>query len=219
MIKHFFNSEKCLIIGNVTLLLFILTTVFAARPRADPIVISIQHSQEPVESLMDATQETFTESHTSATSGIDNNIVDTTLPINIQEYCRQYAEEYGLSQYLLIAMIEKESSGNPNAKNGNCLGLMQVSSYWHSDRMKRLGCKSLYNPDQNIHVGSDYMSELLYRYNDNTTLALMVYNMGDKKALEFYNQGVTSKYAISIIQRAADLSKLHSADQEDYTWN
>ena len=52
-----------------------------------------------------------------------------------QESCVKYGEEYGICPELLMAMIEKESSGRPDVESGGCKGLMQISDRRHKDRM------------------------------------------------------------------------------------
>lgn len=52
-----------------------------------------------------------------------------------QESCVKYGEEYGICPELLMAMIEKESSGRPDVESGGCKGLMQISDCWHKDRI------------------------------------------------------------------------------------
>ena len=61
-----------------------------------------------------------------------------------QESCVKYGEEYGICPELLMAMIEKESSGRPDVESGGCKGLMQISGRWHKDRMERLGVTDIY---------------------------------------------------------------------------
>ena len=62
---------------------------------------------------------------------------DTWLSPEIQGYCEEIGEEYSICPELLEALIETESSGNPQATCGNCRGLMQVNPDIHKDRMKR----------------------------------------------------------------------------------
>nr|DAP20753.1 MAG TPA: hypothetical protein [Bacteriophage sp.] len=83
-----------------------------------------------------------------------------------QESCVKYGEEYGICPELLMAMIEKESSGRPDVESGGCKGLMQISDRWHKDRMERLGVTDIYSVDGNIHVGADYLAELFEKYCD-----------------------------------------------------
>ena len=59
-----------------------------------------------------------------------------------------------------MAIVEAESSGKADARNGGCIGLMQVYEKYHKDRMKRLGVTDLYDPYSNILVGTDILMEL-----------------------------------------------------------
>lgn len=123
--------------------------------------------------------------------------------------CVRYGIEYSITPELLMAIIERESRGDPSAYNGTDAGLMQVAQKWHYDRMERLGVTNLFDTDQNIHVAADFLAELFDRYKD-VSLVLMVYNMGYETAYEYYSQGVISEYAQAIIARADELSLLHT---------
>ena len=133
---------------------------------------------------------------------------DTYISDEIQGYCIEIGEEYGVCPELLMAMIEAESSGNPEATNGSCKGLMQVSDRWHKDRMERLGVTDIYDEYGNILVGTDYLMELAEEYGD-IGVVLMVYN-GDSRA-DDYSAGECelSSYADKILKRSAYLEELH----------
>ena len=132
---------------------------------------------------------------------------DTWISKSAQDACVDYGKEYCICPELLMAIIETESSGDPKAKNGTCTGLMQVSSRWHADRMKRLGIKNLYDERGNVHVGTDYLAELIKEYGDVAT-ALMVYH-GESDALSKADRGIISVYASKILERSAELERLH----------
>ena len=123
------------------------------------------------------------------------------------EYAEEISEIYNVCPELIFSIIEHESSGNPNAKNGNCLGLMQVSEKWHQDRMERLGVESLFDPYGNILVATDYLVELFERYGD-VDMVLMTYN-GSSDAKERWDNGTPTKYATSVIERSMELEMLH----------
>lgn len=123
--------------------------------------------------------------------------------------CIRYGNEYNILPELLMAMIERESEGNPNAYNGTDSGLMQVAQKWHYDRMERLGVTDLFDTDQNIHTGADYLAELFNDYED-VYLVLMAYNMGYETAYKYYSQGVISEYAQEVAARADELFLLHT---------
>lgn len=48
------------------------------------------------------------------------------VPIEYQNYCFDIGNQYNVCPQLLIALMEAESSGNPEARNGHCIGLMQI---------------------------------------------------------------------------------------------
>ena len=132
---------------------------------------------------------------------------DTYIAEEYQNYCEEIGEMYCVCPELLMAMIETESSGNPNATNGTCKGLMQVSEKWHMDRMKRLGVKDIYDPYGNILVATDYLMELAEKYED-LGLVLDLYN-GNSKAMQNAEHGKLSEYAANILYRAEMLERIH----------
>ncbi len=129
----------------------------------------------------------------------------TYLSEEIQESCVKYGEEYGICPELLVAIIERESSGRPDAESSGCKGLMQISDKWHTDRMERLEVTDIYDMDSNIHVGADYLAELFERYEDPATV-LMVYH-GEENAVRKSQSGEISKYADWILTRSAELER------------
>lgn len=132
---------------------------------------------------------------------------ETYISKSTREACIEYGEQYGICPELLMAIIEAESSGNPKAQNGGCMGLMQISERWHRDRMERLGVKDIFDEKGNILVGVDYLAELRDRYSD-LAMVLMTYN-GDSLADEFYETGNISEYALKIMERSAELEQIH----------
>lgn len=132
---------------------------------------------------------------------------DTYISRQAYDACVKYANEYCICPELVMAIIERESTGNPNATNGNCKGLMQISEKWHADRMYRLGVTDIYDTVGNIHVGVDYLSELFLKYEDAETV-LMVYH-GEKDAVSKSSRGEISDYAKGILERSQELERLH----------
>lgn len=124
----------------------------------------------------------------------------------INAYVREITKKYNIEPELIMSVIQQESNYDPKATNGKCLGLMQVSSYWHQDRAERLGVTDFYDPYSNILLGVDYISELLTEYED-PRLVLMLYNMEHKTALRKYKNGEISNYATTILARAEELKK------------
>ena len=130
----------------------------------------------------------------------------------VMQICEDVGEQYCICPELLFAIAERESRLQKNAKNGTCKGLMQVSEKWHSDRMKKLGVKSLYDPAGNILVAADYISELADQWED-LAMVLDIYH-GDSKAMWNYENGIVSKYAQGIIDRTIELEAKHGKLEE-----
>lgn len=142
----------------------------------------------------------------------DEGLTGSFLPEEYIEIIYDVAEDYYLSPYLVMAVIESESSGNPNVvSHCGAVGLMQVMPKWNEDRMKRLGCKNLYDPRQNITVGCDILLELFEEYED-IYAVLMAYNEGAYGgAIERAYRGEWSDYSIKIVERAAYLESWYLA--------
>jgi hypothetical protein len=124
----------------------------------------------------------------------------------INNYVKEISAKYKVDPWVIMSMIQTESEYNPNAKNGNCLGLMQISSYWHRDRARQLGVTNFYDPYSNILLGVDYISELINQYGD-IRLVLMLYNMDHNTALRMYKNGQITDYARTILARAEQYKK------------
>jgi hypothetical protein len=83
---------------------------------------------------------------------------ETWISDNAYAYCEQIGSQYNICPELLMAIIETESSGQAYATNGNCIGLMQVSSRYHGGRMQKLGVSNLYEEYDNILTPAFYQS-------------------------------------------------------------
>lgn len=132
---------------------------------------------------------------------------DTWLSDDVQGYCEEIGEEYCICPEMLMAIIEAESRGDAYAENGGCKGLCQVSVKWNKSRMRSLGVTDIFDEYGNILVGADYLAELFEEYED-AALVLDVYH-GDSKAVKRAERGEISVYAQKILDRSAELERLH----------
>lgn len=120
----------------------------------------------------------------------------------------QIGTEYGICPELLQAIASHESSYDETAEADGCIGLMQVSERWHRERMGRLQVADLHDPEGNMRVAADYLSELFVQYED-TGMVLMVYS-GDSGADGYARTGEgLSAYAQEIMEQAALLERQH----------
>lgn len=100
-------------------------------------------------------------------------------PLNIEpflKHIRSAAKKYDLDPALLHAIVETESSFDPNARSkAGAVGLMQLMP----NTAAELGVKDRYDPEQNIQAGALYFRQLLDKFNQNIQLSLAAYNAGE----------------------------------------
>lgn len=113
--------------------------------------------------------------------------------------CKSYPN---VNPYLVLSVIYQESRFIPNVSNGRCVGLMQISEYWHQDRAAKLGVTDFWDPYSNILLGVDLLNELLEKTDGDVYFALMLYNQTYSSAKQMYSQGIISNYAKDVVQRA-----------------
>lgn len=96
----------------------------------------------------------------------------------------------------LMAIAEHESDFQTDlvSDGGLSLGMMQINTKWHTDRMEALGVTDLMDPVQCAVVAIDYLCELEIRYGFEpwSEGLLMSYNMGPDSARNALNAGRTS---------------------------
>lgn len=121
------------------------------------------------------------------------------------EICEEMEERYGICSELLVALIEKESSGNAEAVNsaGTHIGLCQLSEHYFGSGV------DLTEPYTNIEIATEYLVSLADEYED-VSIVLMRYNgTPESKAYELADNGTATEYAKWILNRSADLEKLN----------
>lgn len=128
-------------------------------------------------------------------------IPDNPYILEIEEVAKSYDIVDDLD-LLIYAMIQVESNFQPNlTSSAGCIGLMQVSPYWQSDRATKLGVDDLWDPYSNILVGVDLLEDLYYNYaHRDIVLAVMMYNMNFERAKYMYYTGKRSQYAVDVFR-------------------
>ena len=105
----------------------------------------------------------------------------------LAEAIKQAADLEGVDPYLVLAVIQVESSLKRGQKSSvGALGLMQVRPSTGRAFAKRVGIawhgrKTLLKPEKNIRIGTSYLGHLLRRFKGNTALALTAYCHGPTK--------------------------------------
>ena len=107
-------------------------------------------------------------------------------PKTYSEIVSTYAEEYNVEENLIYAVIKAESNFDSNAvSNREAIGLMQIVEETAIDVAKQNQIdvdtenitEELMDIDNNINIGTKYLSTLLTQYG-NMEIALAAYNAG-----------------------------------------
>ncbi|MFY2765390.1 lytic transglycosylase domain-containing protein [Arenimonas sp. MALMAid1274] len=99
--------------------------------------------------------------------------------LNTEAYAaevRAAAAEFGVEEAIVRAIIHAESAYRPNAvSHAGAQGLMQLIPATAA----RFGVSDVFDPNQNIRGGVQYLAWLLKRFNNDLTLAAAGYNAGE----------------------------------------
>ncbi|CAM4177754.1 lytic transglycosylase domain-containing protein [Paenibacillus typhae] len=97
------------------------------------------------------------------------------VPTDYEELIRTASAKYGVPVDLIKAVIDTESSFNPNVvSSAGAKGLMQLMD----GTANGLGVSDPFDPAQNIDGGVRYLSYQLKRYDGEEKMALAAYNAG-----------------------------------------
>ena len=104
----------------------------------------------------------------------------------VQNYApmiEQACNKYKVDPDLVKAVIQAESAYNSKARSkAGAIGLMQLMPATAS----RFGVKRIYDPQENIHGGVQYLKFLLDLFNDDLTLTVAAYNAGEGAVQRFH---------------------------------
>ena len=96
-------------------------------------------------------------------------------PMSIPEAVNAASDKHQIDADLINSVIHAESAFNPKARSSKgALGLMQLMPQTAS----QLGVKDAYDPAANVDGGTQYLRELLEKYNGDLIKALAAYNAG-----------------------------------------
>ncbi len=103
-------------------------------------------------------------------------------PAKYEPLISRYAKKYGVSKALIKAVIHAESDFNPYAvsKKG-AQGLMQLMP----ETARDLSVQDVFDPEENIRAGVQYLKMLLQKFNGDLSLSLAAYNAGPNRVDQY----------------------------------
>lgn len=123
----------------------------------------------------------------TAYQGEDFSNYQLRFPTPYRQKVLKLAQQYDLDPALVYGVIRRESAFDPMARSHvGALGLMQLmpSTAKHMARslgLKKPGKYAILDIDQNLLMGTHYLSRLLQRYDQNIPLAVAAYNAGPSR--------------------------------------
>ena len=113
---------------------------------------------------------------------------DIPLSHELQDVALAACQEYGVLPDVLYAVMEVESGYQVDARNGQCIGLMQIHTINLSWLSEQIGVDNLSDPAQNIRAGAYLLGGYLQKYS--LADSLMAYNLGEGGAKAQWEQGI-----------------------------
>lgn len=139
------------------------------------------------------------------------------LSYELQLVARDAAKEFGIPYKLLLAVMFRESSYNPEAANSICYGLMQIHQMnfeWLEGELEEYGVTDIKNnPKDNIYAGA-YMLDRLYQKYEDWNMALTCYTYGEGGARKnVFSKGETSSwYSRWVLEYVEELEGIIDGD-------
>jgi soluble lytic murein transglycosylase-like protein len=119
-------------------------------------------------------------------NGVISGEITDTKPTSYDDLIQTASAKYGVPVDLIKAVIDTESSFNPNVvSSAGAKGLMQLMD----GTARGLGVSDSFNPAQNIDGGVRYLSYQLKRFDGQEKMALAAYNAGPARVI---NLGVSN---------------------------
>ena len=127
----------------------------------------------------------------------------------VEFWAEYYGDRYGVCPETIEAVCWVESRCIPSAQSSDksCKGLMQIKPSCHTDRMIRLDARNVFNPANNIKIGTDYIAELMQ--DEDIATALTIYNGQSESRIEAARRGEYSGYVKKILKISEALERAH----------
>ena len=116
--------------------------------------------------------------------------------------------QIGVDPLLIIAVMAVESRFNPIAESvAGAKGLMQIIPRYHTDKfLERGGVKAVFDPETNIHVGSQIIKEYISRTGDLTSALQLYAGAASDDQVGYFGKVMTEKERLLQVLRRRSAS-------------
>ena len=132
---------------------------------------------------------------------------DDVVPLEVRIACDFWGEKYNICPELLEAIAYHESRFVQYAVNDTCVGIMQVNTAAHGERIERLEVADIYDINCNVKVAADYLAEL-FAENEDVAVVLGMYH-GERNAKRRAESGNLSSYVRAILEKSEEFERAH----------
>lgn len=149
----------------------------------------------------------------------DIDFFDIPLSHSLQRYMFEVCADEEVPITLVLAMIEHESSFNPEAiSRTEDYGLLQINVINHPALAEKYRAADMLNPYQNVYCGVHILGTYLEKYEGDSTKALMAYNMGDYGARKAWESGIDSTtYTDTILSIQSKYEEVRQNAESNYS--
>ena len=131
--------------------------------------------------------------------------LDYRFPIAFYDTFLKHARRADIPLQWSLAIARQESAFMPDAKSSaGAMGIMQLMPTTAKLVAKKIGIRysntrSLITPDLNIHLGTNYLSQMLRKYDNNRIIASAAYNAGPGRVNRWLTRDISFDVWIEII--------------------
>ena len=186
----------------------VLVTAFATS-----IVVLPNQSAEAAEKI--SVQESVNEQSMDI-APVEMVQVSSSVPLDyqLQEKLQEFCGDYGVPYEIALAVIYQESRFDATARNGSCIGYMQVNTVNLEWLNSEIGTTDLQDPLQNLEAGTFMLGRLFNKYGE-ANMALTAYNHGEAGAKKkYFNRGkISCPYSEKVIKNSFEWKKILEGNQ------
>lgn len=128
----------------------------------------------------------------------------------MMKYIEKYADEYNICPEYVTAIAEQSKAFSTSYPDRSYIGVMGLNEFSDKSYIDNFKSCDISDNETNVRVGVYKLRRLFEAYDDPYLVAMM-YEPGDKVAAQLeWENGQLSDFAIKVVERSAELERLHN---------